>query len=184
MKRFVTWLGHEFWEAVPIACFFFVGFVIVLMMVKLSLAQYSIQIPALSRALIGALIAAKVVLILDNTRIARSFRKYPRIVPVMFKTAIYALCVVVLRYLELTMDLRRHPDERAVLPDLVHGGLARLLAVTLGVTMVFTVYFVLAEIAEHVGSGILWDLFFGGGAGRKTPELVESRTSGRAANSD
>lgn len=183
MKRFLAWLAREFWEAVPIACFFFVGFVIVLMIVKLSLAQYSIQIPALSRALIGALIAAKVVLILDNTRLARSFRKYPRIVPVMFKTGVYAICVVALRYLELTLDLRRHPDERAVLPDLIHGGMARLLAVTLGVAMVFTVYFILAEIAEHLGSGVLWKLFFGGGAARET-ELADSRTSRRAANSD
>ncbi len=111
MKRFVTWLAREFWEAVPIACFFFVvGFVIVLMIVKLSLAQYSIQIPASSRALIGALIAAKVVLVLDNTRLARSFRRHPRIVPVLAKTAVYAVCVILLRILELALDSVRHPS--------------------------------------------------------------------------
>jgi hypothetical protein len=184
MKRFITWLAREFWEAVPIAGFFFVGFVIVLLIIKLSLAQYSIQTAALSRALIGALIAAKVVLILDNTGIARSFRKYPRIVPVLFKTGIYAMCVVLLRYLELALDLRRHPAESAVLPNLVNGGFARLLAATLGVAMVFAVYFILAEIGEHLGSGVLWNLFFGGGAARETPQLMKSRTSGRAANSD
>jgi hypothetical protein len=184
MKRFIAWLGREFWEAVPIACFFFVGFVIVLLIIKLSLSQYSIQTAALSRALIGALIAAKVVLILDTTPLARSFRRYPRIVPVLFKTGIYAVCVVLLRYIELALDLRRHPAETAVLPNLVNGGFARVLAATLGVAMVFAVYFILAEIGEHLGSGVLWKLFFGGGEARATPELMEPRTSSRAANSD
>ncbi len=185
MKRVVTWLAREFSEAVPIACFFFVGFVIVLMIVKLSLAQYSIQIPALSRALVGALIAAKVVLILDNTRVARSFRRYPRIVPVIAKTAVYALCVVLLRMLELALDSARHPTMAdSILPDLVHGGSPRLLAVILGVSAVFAIYFILAEIAEHLGSGVLWNLFFGDAAARETSQLMKARAPGRAANSD
>ncbi len=53
----------------------------------------------------------------------------------------------------------------------------------LGVSAVFAIYFILAEIAEHLGSGVLWNLSFGGGAERETA-LADSRTSGRAANSD
>jgi hypothetical protein len=175
MKHFIAWLSREAQEAWPIACFFFVGFVIVLLIVKLSLEQYSIQTAALSRAFVGAIIAAKVVLVLDNTRIAQSFRGYPRIVPVIAKTAVYAVCVILLRILELALDSLRYGSMAdSILPDLIHGGSPRLLAVILGVSTVFAIYFILAEIAEHLGSGVLWNLFFGGGAARETPRLMQS----------
>jgi hypothetical protein len=166
--RFFNWLGREAKVAWPIASFFFIGFVIVLLIVKLMLEQYSIETVTLSRALIGALIAAKVVLILDKTPVARSFKSYPRIIPVVAKAAVYALSFILVTKLEQSLDAWRHSgavqSDRASMS--IHGDLHRLLAVALGVGIVFAVYFALSEISEHIGDGVLWNLFFRGSAAR------------------
>jgi hypothetical protein len=177
MKRFIQWLGREANEAWPIASFFFIGFVIVLLIVKLMLEQYSIETVTLSRALIGALIAAKVVLILDKTPVARSFRAYPRIIPVVAKAAVYALSFILVNSAERYFDAWRHGGiaDAGVHPVTIQGNMHRLLAVALGVAIVFAVYFVLSEISDHIGKGVLWNLFFHG-----TPPKREAEASGQA----
>src|ERR1700732_5034233 len=80
------WLWQELWRIIPIAGFFLIGFMLVLLIIKLTLAQYSIESTTVSRAVLGALIAAKVVLILNRTPLARALRNYPRILPVLWRT--------------------------------------------------------------------------------------------------
>lgn len=171
MTRFLSWLGREANEAWPIASFFFIGFVIVLLIVKLMLEQYSIETVTLSRALIGALIAAKVVLILDKTPVARSFKSYPRIVPVIAKAAVYASSFIVVSFAERDFDAWRHRDMAHAHAQIhavtIQGNMHRLLAVTIGVAIVFAVYFVLSEIGDHIGHGVLWNLFFKGAQPRE-----------------
>ena len=65
------WLHREFVAAWPVFLFFSIGFLLLLTIVKLVLANFSIEVPALSKAVIGALFAAKAVLILDETPLAR-----------------------------------------------------------------------------------------------------------------
>ena len=55
-----------------------VGFLILLAIIKLALANFSIEVTALSKAVVGALLAAKASLILDETSLARRLERSRR----------------------------------------------------------------------------------------------------------
>ena len=59
-------LRREFVAAWPVFLFFLIGFLLVLAIIKLALATFSIEMTALSKAVVGALLAAKASLILDE----------------------------------------------------------------------------------------------------------------------
>ena len=73
------WLYREFVAAWPVFLFFMIGFMLLLSIIKLTLATFSIEVTAFSKALVGALFAAKAVLILDEMPIARYLEQYRRI---------------------------------------------------------------------------------------------------------
>ena len=76
-----------------VTLFFLVGFGLILLLKKLFLAQYSIEFSGLSKAVFGALLVGKVVVILDHTRFVQQFRRYPRYVSVLYQTSLYTLAV-------------------------------------------------------------------------------------------
>src|SRR5882724_6408871 len=85
------WLHREFVAARPVFIFFLVAFLLQLLIIRLAVAQFSVPVTALSKALVGALLAAKAVLILDETPLARKLERYRRIIAVAMKTLMYGL---------------------------------------------------------------------------------------------
>ncbi len=156
------WLWEELWRLIPIALFFLIGFMLVLLIIKVTLAEYSIEFTTVSRAVIGALIAAKVILILDNTRLARAMATFPRILPVLWRTLFYGTCFVLLGLAERGIDQRHEHGglERSIDYVATHTDLHRLMALSIGIALVFCVYFILAEVADYLGPGVLIGLFF------------------------
>jgi hypothetical protein len=134
-----------------------------MVLIKLALAQFSIEVTALSNALVGALIAAKAALVLDETPLARSLDNHRRITAVAVKTLLYGTATLVLGYLERFVEaLRRvHSFDGAVQDMIAHANHYRLLAWALGVSMVFGLYFSFFEISQSMGKGALRTLFFG-----------------------
>jgi hypothetical protein len=157
------WLHREFIAARPVFVFFLVGFLLLLSIIKLVLATFSIEVAAFSKAVIGALFAAKAVLILDETPLARHLEHYRRIVAVAVKSLIYGAITLLLGILERFLEARHrlHNFHAAAQSVLTQASLYRLLAWSLGITVVFALYFVLFEINERMGEGELWRLFFG-----------------------
>jgi hypothetical protein len=156
------WIREEARKTRPIFIFFLVGFLLVLLIVKLTLAQYSIGVSALSRALLGAVMAAKVVLILENTPLARPLGQLPRIFDIVLKSLLYGAGVILLGFLERIIDCERHTATfllglQAAVDSL---NLHWLLAVSLGVTIVFAVYFTFCEISKVMGEGALREFFW------------------------
>jgi len=68
--------------------FFLVAFLLLLSIIKLTRVTFSIEVTAFSKALVGALFAAKAALILDESPLARRLQQYSRIVAVAVKTFI------------------------------------------------------------------------------------------------
>jgi len=62
-------LRHEFVAAWPVFLFFVVGFLVLLLLMKLALANRSIEMTALSKAVIAALLAAKAASYLTRRRL-------------------------------------------------------------------------------------------------------------------
>jgi hypothetical protein len=157
------WLYREFVAAWPVFLFFMIGFMLLLSIIKLTLETFSIEMTAFSKALVGALFAAKAVLILDEMPIARYLAQYRRIVAVAVKTLIYGSITLLLGFLERTLEAlrREHTLRAAGLYVIDHAGMYRLFAWSLGISLVFAHYFALFEIKQFMGEGALRRLFFG-----------------------
>ena len=164
-KSIVTagkWLHREFLAARPVFLFFLVAFLLQAMIIKLAVAQFSIPISAFSKAVVGALLAAKAVLIIDETRIGRSLEHSRRIVAVAVKTVLYGFGTLLLGYLERFVEaLHRDASFDGAVRDMIdQANVYRIFAWVLGVTLIFAIYFVFAEINDYMGKGGLWSLLF------------------------
>jgi hypothetical protein len=129
---------------------------------KMAVARFDIEIRALSSAVVGALLAAKTALILDETPLARHLEHYRRIVAVAVKSSLYGVITLLLGCLERVLEAhhRLHSFDAAVQDVIGQASLSRLLAWALGVTLVFGLYFAFSEINERMGAEELWNLFF------------------------
>jgi hypothetical protein len=156
------WLHREFSAARPVFVFFLVAFLLQLSIIKLAVAQFSIPVSALSKAVVGALFAAKAVLILDETPLARSLERYRRVIAVSVKTVLYGLGTLLLGYLERFLEAlyKFRSFDGAVRDMAAQANLYRFFAWVLGVTLIFAIYFTFSEINQRMGKGALWALFF------------------------
>jgi hypothetical protein len=156
------WLHREFLAARPVFIFFLVAFLLQSIIIKLAVAQFSIPIAAFSKAVVGALLAAKAVLIIDETRIGQSLEHHRRFVAVAVKTVLYGFGTLLLGYLERFLEaLHRDASFDVAVRDMIdQANVYRIFAWVLGVTLIFAIYFVFSEIGDYLGEGRLWSLFF------------------------
>jgi hypothetical protein len=156
------WLHREFSAARPVFIFFLVAFLLQFLIIKLTVAQFSIPVSALSKAVVGALFAAKAVLILDETPLARSLEQYRRIIAVAAKTLLYGFGTLLLGFVERLLEAwHRAGTFGGGFSEVVHqANLSRFFAWVLGVSLIFAIYFALSEINRRMGEGALWSLFF------------------------
>ena len=156
------WLHREFVAARPVFIFFLIAFLLQLLIIKLAVAQFSVPITAFSKAVVGALFAAKAVLIIDETPLGRSLEGYRKIVAVTVKTVLYGFGTLSLGYLERFLEAlhRSGSFDGAVHQMIEQSNLYRFMAWVLGVTLIFAIYFVWSEINERMGEGAVWSLFF------------------------
>ena len=156
------WLHREFVSARPVFIFFLVAFLLQLLIIKLAVAQFSIPISAFSKAVVGALLAAKAVLILDEMSIGRRLEHHRKIVAVAIKTVLYGFGTLLLGCLERFLEAwhRVGTFDGALRAMIDQADVHRFFAWVLGVTLIFAIYFMLSEINEHMGKGALWSLFF------------------------
>jgi hypothetical protein len=169
------WLRCEFVSIWPVFLFFLVAFLIQLLIIKLAVEQFSIPLTAFSKALVAALLAAKAVLILDETPLARKLERYRRIIAVAVKTLLYGLGTLLLGCIERVLEAlhRVGTFDGAVRDVIEQANLYRFLAWVLGISLIFAIYFVWSEISERMGEGALWSLFFqppeiASGSGRRS----------------
>lgn len=72
----------------------------------LLLQEYEIEFSGISNALIGALIVAKVILILENVSLGSCLKKKPAILDVFLRTILFALGIVLILILEQGLEGR------------------------------------------------------------------------------
>ena len=160
----------------PVFLFFLVGFLLLITLIKLTLAQFSVEITVLSNAVIGALLAAKAALVLDETPLARSLEHTPRIIAVAVKVFFYGVASLLLLSVERVLEAlpKVHNFDAALRYAFEHATRYRALSWALGISIVFALYFVFLEINERMGEGELWRLFF------ESPKTAKN--SGRPSN--
>lgn len=101
LAKAAHFVKREFLEILPVTIFFLVGFHLIAFSKHLVLAQLGIVYDGVAAATVGALVVAKVVLIVDKLPILRLYRGRPLYRPILYRAAFYTLCLLVVRGLEL-----------------------------------------------------------------------------------
>ena len=100
MDNILQRVKHEFLGVIPPSVFFFISFQLLAFTRALILKEYGIQISTFAAATIAALVVAKVVLVTDMLPFVNRFPHKPLIYNVLWKTAIYLIAAVIVRYAE------------------------------------------------------------------------------------
>jgi hypothetical protein len=160
--RFFKWLLEEIEEIFPVTLFFFVGFGLILLIVKLVLRDYSVQVGVLSRAMLLSLIAGKVVLLLENVHLDERFPSWPRSTLIALKTGFYSTGAVIAGILEKIIEHLRSSDglAQAMREAWLNSSGSRFSAMVLSATLLFATYFTFVELDRAMGKGEIYALLF------------------------
>jgi hypothetical protein len=153
---------EELREIGLVTLFFLVCFTIFLSLKKLLLSEYHVPFDMLHVAVIGALIVAKVVVLLEKSSFGNRFRSGVLFVHVLWRSLAYTAVVFVVSLAEHLFDLYR---ETGALPAAASELWAdkdfhHFLAMNLAVGISFLVYNSFSEIDGRLGEGGLRKLFF------------------------
>jgi hypothetical protein len=122
---------------------------------KLILEEYDIKATGFGTAVVGALVVAKVVVLLEKTSFGHRFRSGPLLLHVFWRSLAYSAAVFVVTLAEHLFDFyRKAGGMDAALSDLWKSmSFQHFLAMNLCVGISFLIYNTFAEIDRHLGSG-------------------------------
>ena len=100
ISSILAFLRKELEEMIPPTIFFAVGFNLILWTKRLILQEHGVEFSGFFTAIVAALLVGKAVLVTDNLPFMRRFDGAPMIQPILFKSAIYWVCVFVFRLAE------------------------------------------------------------------------------------
>ena len=162
VRRAVSWWLAQMKHALPPTIFFFVGFNLILWTKRLILQEHGIEFSGFFTALVAALLIGKAVLVTDNLPFMRRFDGAPMIQPILFKSAIYWVCVLIVRLAEELVHFVAAGGAIADFGDHFAGQfpLARFLSIQIWLMVLFLVYVTIHELNELFGDGELYRLFF------------------------
>jgi hypothetical protein len=107
MSNIIQRIKHEILGAIPPVIFFFIVFQLLAFTRALILIEYGIQVSIFLNATIAALIVGKVVLITDKLPMVNQFPNKPLIYNIVWKTFIYIVAALLVRYVEHLIPLIR-----------------------------------------------------------------------------
>jgi hypothetical protein len=162
VRRAVSWWLAQMKHALPPTIFFFVGFNLILWTKRLILQEHGIEFSGFFTALVAALLIGKAVLVTDNLPFMRRFDGAPMIQPILFKSAVYWLCVLIVRLAEELVHFVAAGGAIAEFGDHFAGQfpVARFLSIQIWLMVLFLVYVTIHELNELFGDGELYRLFF------------------------
>jgi hypothetical protein len=157
--RAVRWFGREFVAVLPVFAFFLVTVVFINeTQVLMGGERYPFAV-----ILVAAGVIAKATLVADHLPFIDLFPGRPLVYNVAWKTLIYSLCVLAVRFLE-----------KLIRSSVAHGGLAEgfrdfpsempwnvFWAVQVAFTGLFVVYLAFRELARAIGMARVRRLFLG-----------------------
>jgi len=149
-------------KALTLATLYFgtwIGALVVLK--KLVLAGYSIEFQGLSVALVGTLVLAKVVLVLEHVPLGAWLQRHPAWLAVVLRTALYAVGVLVVLLLEKAFE-GRHAHGGfgpALVAVFRHIEAPHVWANTICLSGALLGYNLLYVVRQHLGEGGLLRMF-------------------------
>ena len=162
LRQAFDWWLEQVKHTLPPTIFFLVGFNLILWTKRLILEEHGIEFNGFFTAMVAALLVGKAVLITDNLPFMHRFDGAPMIQPILFKSAIYWLCVLTVRLAERLVHFLPGGGSIADFPaHLVEDfSWARFLSIQIWLMVLFLVYVTIHELNVLFGDGELYRLFF------------------------
>jgi len=161
LRRAFDWWLAQVKHVLPPTLFFFVGFNLILFTRWMTLQEHGIPFTNFFGATLAALLVGKVVLVVDNLRVMHYFDGAPLIQPILFKSAIYWVCVFVFRIAEALFHFLYEGGALGDFPGFLeaHFSWPRFLAIQIWLMVLFLVYVTAHELNTLFGDGELARLF-------------------------
>lgn len=153
----VSFIKHEASEVLFATIYFAVCFLTIAFLKALFLKEYNIAFYGYSGALIGALIVAKVLVVMKATTIGKRFKTKKIIYHVLYQSVVYTFWVFVVVALEHLFHIINKSNGFSHLVEEIDMHL--ILAKSLCVFISFLIYHIFQEINNHLGEGVLRELF-------------------------
>ncbi len=157
-------IKNDFFEILPPTIFFFVAFVLLLITKRMILSEYQISWTGFGAAVVGAILAGKVVLMVDKLPFVNKFPDRPLIYNTLWKSLLYFLAALVVCYLDqLVHFLRKHEGlleaNRHLWAEVVwpHFWLLQM-----WLAVLFLIFCALRELIRVIGRDKSIRMFFGG----------------------
>jgi hypothetical protein len=162
LRRAFDWWLTQVKHVAPPTAFFFVGFNLILWTKYLILKEHGIAFDAFITATVAALLVGKAVLVTDKISLMHRFDGAPLIQPILFKTAIYWLCVLVVRLAEELFSFIADGGALNGFPAFLVESFSwpRFVSVQIWLMVLFLVYVTIHELNILFGDGELYRLFF------------------------
>jgi hypothetical protein len=154
---------EEIRKVLVAASFFATGFCLIIVAERLFVRGSSIEIAGVVRALVGGLIVAKVLLLVDLLPFVHAFPDKPLVHNIVWKSSLYVAASLVFRYIEpLIKNLFKGQGLAAshsgALQELM---LPRTWAVEIWLAMLLVVFVTMQELSRVIGKEQLRFIFFG-----------------------
>jgi hypothetical protein len=158
----IHWLKEETKSLAVLFLYFSFYFGIFIVLKKLILAYYHISFYGLGAALVGALIAAKAVLVIESCPMPKVLRSTAPFWRILYETLIYTALALILLYLEKTLKLlHKEGTFRLAFFTASHeDDMYGFCAMVGWAGLSFFNYAVFAALGRHLGPNELLSLFF------------------------
>src|SRR5262249_1601286 len=162
LRRTFNWWLAQVKHVLPPTIFFFVGFNLVLWTKRMILEEHGIDFSGFFTATVAALLVGKAVLVTDNLSLMHRFDGAPMIRSILFKSAIYWLCVLIVRLAEGLLHFLATGGTIADFPAYLieRFSWSRFLSIQIWLMVLFLIYVTMHELNTLFGDGELYRLFF------------------------
>ena len=167
MKLLKT-IKNDFFEILPPTIFFLIAFLLILFTKLMILSEYGISWTGFGAAVVGAMLVGKVVLMVDKLPFVNKFPDRPLVYNTLWKSFIYFLAALLVRYLmqvvpllrkhESFMEANRHLATEVVWP---HFWILQM-----WLAVLFLIFCAMREMIRVIGRDKFIHMFFGGHGNR------------------
>jgi hypothetical protein len=163
MQKLAKFIKGELLEVLPVTLFFCVAFNVITLTKRLILEQYGIEVAGFMAATVGALIVGKVVVLADQIPFINKYPEKPLIYNVVWKTGVYLLVSLIVRFLEALLLLGWQYRDLGLALDKVWASIiwAHFWAVQIWLLCLFFVYVSFRELARTLGEAKFLQMFLG-----------------------
>jgi hypothetical protein len=169
MTKLFQLFKHEFIKVLPPTIFFFVAFNVIAITKALMLREHGIEFSGFLTAAVGALLVGKVVLVADKLPIVNLFPHRPLIYNVAWKTLIYVLAVLLVRYVEHLIPFIREVGDFGLANQKLAAEVVwpRFWSIQIWLIVLFFVYAIAHELTRLIGREQVMKMFVGFGENPK-----------------